>query len=42
MYSISVVIAAVFCSICDTEQYFSFESFTASSIAFFETGPPTV
>ena len=40
-YSIVTVIFAVFSSIADTEQYFSFESLTASSIDFFETLPFT-
>ncbi len=40
-YSISNSILAVFCSICETEQYFSSESRTASSIAFRLISPPT-
>ena len=40
-YSISKCILAVFCSMAETEQYFSFESRTASSTAFFCTLPPT-
>ncbi len=39
--SISLVICAVFCSMADTEQYFSFDSRTASSTALRETLPPT-
>jgi hypothetical protein len=39
--SISVVIFAVFDSICETEQYFSCESRTASSTALRETFPAT-
>ena len=35
------VIFAVFSSMADTEQYFSFESFTASRMAFCDTGPRT-
>ncbi len=38
--SISLVICAVFCSMADTEQYFSFDSRTASSTALRETLPP--
>lgn len=41
-YSISLVIFAVFCSMAETEQYFSFERRTASSTAFFATLPLTV
>lgn len=41
-YSITEVICAVFCTICDTEQYFDSESRTASSIAFLGTFPLTV
>jgi hypothetical protein len=41
-YSIANVIAAVFSSMADTEQYFSFERRTASSIAFFVTLPRTL
>ena len=40
-YSIAAVIFALFSSMAETEQYFSFDSFTASSIAFFETLPLT-
>ena len=38
----TVVIFAVFWSMAETEQYFSSESRTASSTAFFDTWPPTV
>ena len=40
--SISVVIFAVFCSIAETEQYFSSDRRTASSTDFRETLPPTL
>ena len=40
-YSIVAVIFALFSSMAETEQYFSFESFTASSIAFLDTFPFT-
>jgi hypothetical protein len=40
-YSITNVTFAVFCSMAETEQYFSLESRTASSMAFFDTAPPT-
>ena len=40
-YSIVALIFALFSSMAETEQYFSFESLTASSIAFFETLPLT-
>lgn len=39
--SISLVICAVFCSMAETEQYFSLDSRTASSTALRETVPPT-
>jgi hypothetical protein len=38
-YSIVDVISAVFSSIAETEQYFSWERRTASSIAFLDTFP---
>ena len=41
-YSIANVMAAVFSSMAETEQYLSFESFTASSIAFLVTLPRTL
>jgi len=41
VYSISNLIFAVFSSIAETEQYFSFERRTASSMALWETLPPT-
>ena len=41
LYSISKVILAVFPTMAATEQYFSSESRTASSIALCETFPPT-
>ena len=41
MYSMTVVILAVFCSMADTEQYFSLDNRTASSMPFLETWPPT-
>jgi len=41
IYSIVAVIFAVFSSIADTEQYFSLESLTASSIAFCDILPLT-
>ena len=41
-YSISNVILAVFSNIADTEQYLSFERFTASSIDFLATFPRTL
>ena len=40
-YSISAVIFAVFSSMAETEQYFSFERRTASSTALRDTLPPT-
>jgi len=40
-YSIAVVIRAVFLSMAETEQYFSSESRTASSMALCSTGPLT-
>ena len=40
-YSISAVILAVFSSMAETEQYFSFDRRTASSMAFRATLPPT-
>ena len=39
--SITAVIFAVLPSICDTEQYFSFDSRTASYTALRDTFPPT-
>ena len=42
MYSISLVILAVFCSMAETEQYLSLDRRTASSTAFFVTLPLTV
>jgi hypothetical protein len=41
LYSMWNVIFAVFCNMAATEQYFSSESRTASSIALCETFPPT-
>ena len=41
-YSISDLMETDFCNIWDTEQYFSLDSRTASSIAFRSTSPPTV
>ena len=41
-YSMTVVMVAVFFSMAETEQYFSSESRTASSTAFFDTWPPTL
>jgi hypothetical protein len=40
-YSMWAVIFAVFSSMADTEQYFSFESRTASSTDLWDTLPPT-
>lgn len=42
LYSIWLLMVAVFCNICETEQYFSFDRRTASSIAFDDTLPVTV
>ena len=42
MYSMTVVMVAVFCSMAETEQYFSLERRTASSMPFFETWPLTL
>ena len=40
-YSIARLIFAVFCSMAETEQYFSSDSRTASSTALWDTLPPT-
>lgn len=39
--SIATVIFAVFASMAETEQYFSFDNWTASSMALVDTLPPT-